>query len=176
MTQHIIGQILGFVATALMAMSYQVNKPRRLLLIQSAGTLCNCLSYLLLGATSGFALNIVCLIRNGYYAVKKEGTVTDRILTAVLVLAIIVVGALSWQGSISLLIIIALAINTFILSLNKPQVLRYSIVLTSTMVLIYNIAVFTMGGILTESISVISSVIGILRFRRETAHGGSDEK
>ena len=79
-----------------------------------------------------------------------------------------VVGAFSWQGPISLLIIIALIINTFFLSLGNPQKLRYSILFTSTMVIIYNAYVFTIGGLMNETIAIISSIIGIIRFRKES--------
>jgi hypothetical protein len=34
------------------------------------------------------------------------------------------------------------------------------------MILIYNIYVFTIGGMLNESIAIGSSLIGILRFRK----------
>ena len=80
-----------------------------------------------------------------------------------------VVGILSWQGIMSLLIIIALIANTFFVCLGNPQRLRYSILVTSTMVLIYNIFFFAIGGILYEGLAIISSAIGILRFRKEKA-------
>ena len=70
----------------------------------------------------------------------------------------------SWQGPISLLVIIALAINTIVMSLGKPQRLRESVLLTSSMVLVYNIFVFSLGGIVNESVAIVSSVIGIVRF------------
>ena len=65
---EIIGQALGIVATIIMAISYQVNNKRGLLAVQSAATLSTCLGYLFLGAMSGFALNIVCLVRTYRFA------------------------------------------------------------------------------------------------------------
>ena len=167
MIPEILGQILSFVATALMALSYQINNKNRLLLVQSAGTLCTTLSYLLLGATSGFALNIVCLLRNGaFFFHPRLPRGVRSVSTAVFTLAMCAVGALSWQGAISLLIIVALAINTCFLSMGNAQRLRYSIILTSSMIFVYNIAVFSMGGMLSEGISVVSSAIGIVRYRQ----------
>ena len=77
-------------------------------------------------------------------------------------------GVLSWQGPISLLIIIALAVNTVFLSFGNPQLLRYSILFTSTAILIYNVYVFTIGGIANEAVAIISSVVGIIRFKKST--------
>ena len=89
------------------------------------------------------------------------------ISTAIFSIAMIVFGIVSWQNVFSLLVIIALVINTIFLSLGKPQLLRYSILLTSPMVLVYNVVVFTIGGILNESLAIISSIIGIIRFRNQ---------
>ena len=163
---EILGQIIGILATVITALSYQMNTKKSLLLTQSLATACTCISYLFLGASSGFALNIVCLVRNGCFYYLKEGQKPIYISTAILATAMVALGAFSWQGPISLLMIIALAVNTVFLSLGKPQILRYSILLTSSMILIYNIYVFTIGGMLNESIAIFSSLIGIIRFRR----------
>ena len=175
MTQEIIGQIIGIVATAITAISYQVNTQKSLLFIQTLATAATCISYLLLGASSGFALNIVCIIRNVFFYLQKQGTKGIYASTSIFMMSMATLGAFSWQGPISLLIIFALAINTFFLSLGKPQVLKYSILLTSGMILIYNIYVFTIGGILNESIAIISAVVGIIRFRsRKSDRTASD--
>ena len=168
-----IGQGLGLFATALTALSYQMNTKRTLLLVQSAATLATCVSYFFLGAFSGFALNIICLVRNLVYFFMKEGTRPMYVATALLTAAMVGVGILSWQGPLSLLILVALAVNTVFLSFGKPQLLRWSILGTSSMVLAYNVVVFTVGGILNEGIAIVSSVVGILRFRRAPRENAS---
>jgi hypothetical protein len=76
----------------------------------------------------------------------------------------IILGAISWQGYVSLLIIVALALNTVFMSVGDPQLLRKSVVFTSSLVLIYNCFVFSLGGIANEGVSIVSSIIGIIRF------------
>ena len=168
MTQEVIGQILGIVATVMTVLSYQTNTKRGLLTVQSVATLSMCLSYLLLDAASGFALNAVCLVRNGCFYFQKSGSRVNLCTAIALALVMAVLGVLSWQGWISILMIVALAINTVFMSFGDPQLLRKSILLTSTLVLIYNIAVFTVGGILNEALAIASAVVGIIRFRRGT--------
>ena len=75
-----------------------------------------------------------------------------------------VVGAVFWEGYLSLILIVALVANTFFIALGRPQILRYSIIVTSTLCLIYNIVIFSIGGILLEAISVISAIVGAIRF------------
>ena len=96
----------------------------------------------------------------------KERSKACYIVTAVLTLGMCLAGVLSWQGAMSLLIIIPLMVNTVFLSLGIPQLLRKSVIFTSSFVLLYNVFVFSIGGILNEAVSIISSIIGIIRFRK----------
>lgn len=175
MVYIIIGQVLGIIATAITFLSYQVNKKNTLLIIQTAATLCTCLSFLFLGASTGFALNIVCIVRNIAFYFQRDDSKIHKITSVALALVMVVLGALSWQGAHSLLIIAALAANTVFMSLGDPQLLRKSVVGTSSMILLYNVVVFSIGGIANEGISVISSIIGIIRFRKSAqTDSGSD--
>ena len=166
-TQLIIGQILGILATIITGISYQMNSKRSLLLVQTTATLCTCLAYLFLGAASGFALNVVCILRNVVFYFQKSTGRKTLLVASVLALCMVIIGALSWQGPVSLFIIVALAANTIFLSFGNPQLLRKSILGTSTMVLLYNIFVFSLGGIANESLAILSSIVGIIRFRKE---------
>ena len=169
MVNIIIGQALGIIATALTFISYQTNKKKILLIIQTLATLCTCISFLFLGATTGFALNIVCIIRNVVFYFWDKSSKLYVPSVVVLTIAMVVVGASAWQGYISLLMIVALAVNTVFISIGVPQLLRKSILFTSTLCIIYNIFVFSIGGIANETISIISSVIGIMRYKGDSS-------
>jgi len=167
MAKLIIGQVFGILATVLTFLSYQCNRKRSLLIMQTASTASTCLGYLFLGASAGFALNLVCIARNFLFYFAKSGTRIYRLGTAATVAVMTLLGVLSWQGYASLLIITALAINSVYLSFGQPQRLRKSILLTSTMIIIYNVFVFSLGGIANETVAIVSSIIGIIRFRKD---------
>ena len=76
-----------------------------------------------------------------------------------------IMGSMSWQGPMSLLIIVALAVNTLFLYFPNIQNLRKSIIITSTMILIYNIYYSVWGGVVNEMIAISSAVIGLFRYR-----------
>ena len=166
MPWEIIGQIIGVIAPILTVVSYQMNTKKTVLLALSGATIATAISYMLLGATSGFVLNLVCLLRNLICFFTKEKTAGSYVVAAIFAVAMCVIGAFSWQGPHSLLIIAGLAINTVFVALGVPQWLRMSILLTSTMVLIYNLIEFTVGGIANEALAIGSSVVGIIRFRK----------
>ena len=165
MPWELTGQIIGIIAPILTVVSYQMNTKKGVLIALSGATLATCISYLLLGATSGFVLNIVCLARNACCYFVKEGTRLSYAVAGVFAAAMCVLGAFSWQGIHSLLIILALAINSVFVAFGNPQKLRISILLTSTMVFIYNIIEFTVGGMMNEGLAIASSIVGIIRFR-----------
>ncbi len=162
--KEIIGQILGIVAVIVFFISYQTKNPRKLLIMQTAGTGILVIHYLLIGATSGFALNMVCILRNIIY--YNRNIFSNKLIPYLLAVIVGTMGALSWEGPVSLIIVTALMINTVCLSSSDTQFLRKSVVLTCSMLLVYNICVVSYGGMLNELISVISSIIGLYRYRK----------
>ena len=162
----IIGQILGIVAPIITFVSYQVNSKKKLLILQTAATLSTCLSYMFLGADSGFALNIVCIIRNIAFFFQDSKSKMNMISAVILAAVMGGLGILSWEGPISLLVIFALAANTIFMSFGDAQLLRKSVIGTSSMILIYNIFIEnpTIGGIINESVAIVASIIGIIAF------------
>lgn len=165
-TGFVIGQIMGILAMILTFLSYQANTKKWVLIIQTVGTAFTAASYFFLGAGTGLILNLVCIGRNLVFYFQKTKTRASTVSSILFAAAMIALGALSFEGWYSLLLLAALAANTIFLSLGNPQLLRKSILVTSTMVLIYNCFVLSLGGIASESLAIISSAIGILRFRK----------
>lgn len=161
----IIGQILGIIAVILTFVSYQAKTDKQILIILSTATVFLVMHYCLIGATSGLALNIVCLLRNFAYFFKDKKVLSSPAVPYIFAAITVIYGIITWQAYYSIFIIIGLAVNTVALS-RDPQTLRKSILLTSTLVLIYNIFVFSIGGIINEIVAIFSAVIGLIRFYR----------
>ncbi len=166
MFSFIMGQAFGVLSTLLFFISYQIFDKKKLLIVQTFAAVSICVSFAFLGAISGFLLNIVCILRNIAYYFQKFGTKINYITTALVVLAMSASCVLSWQGPVSLLITLALMINSVCLSFGNPQLLRKSVLISSPMAIIYNLLVLSFGGVLTESFIISASVIGIVRYNR----------
>jgi len=159
------GQILGWLAALLTFLSYQHKDHKKLIVIQSLSTLSICISYLFLNAWSGMLLNVVCLVRN-FIIYKKNLKIFSYSFWPYLLSGIMgIMGAISWQGPMSLLIVVALAANTLFLYFPNVQNLRKSVLVTSTMILIYNVYYTVWGGVANEMIATVSSMIGIYRYK-----------
>lgn len=161
----LIGHILGFVSVGLFFYSYQRTQKRKIMIIQTVATALSCIQYLLIGAFSGFALNVVCIIRNFafYYRDKNQGkNLTSPVLFALCMAA---VSVFSWEGIHSLLITLGLVVNTICMGIFDAKKFRKTILISSSLILIYNIFASSYSGILSESMSLISVIIGIVRYR-----------
>ena len=161
----LIGHALGFISVGLFFYSYQRTQKRKIMIIQTVATALSCIQYLLIGAFSGFALNIVCIIRNFafYYRDRKQST--DLVSPILFALCMGVVSIFSWEGIHSLLITLGLVVNTLCMGICDAKNFRKTILISSSLILIYNIFASSYSGVLSESISLISVVIGIIRFK-----------
>ncbi len=175
MDRELIGQLFGILAMLLTFICYQTNSKRTLLVLLCLATLCNGTSYLVLGATSGFLLNLICIARNIVFYFFKEGTRKNLVAAICFSVAIVGCGALSWQGPLTLMILVPLAVNTIFLSFGKPQLLRFSIFYTSTSILIYDLCVHSYGGAANEAVALISAIVGVIRYNQARKRR-SDEK
>ena len=172
-SREIGGQVIGLVAMAMFFVSYQIRKKNVMLSVQAVATGLFVLHYFLLGAITAMALNTVGVLRNLFYIFRDSKYGRNKrflqgpLFPVLFAVAITALGVLSWNGWHSLLVMAGLAINTVCLGVLNSQNIRKSILITCPMVLIYNIIEVSVGGILNESISMVSGIIGIVRYAKE---------
>ncbi len=163
---QIIGQIFGWLAALLAFLSYQCKEHKKLVWMQVFASLSICISYMLLGAWSGMLLNVICFLRN-FIIIRRNTKLFSYSFWPYLITGVMgVVGALSWQGPMSLLVICALMVNNLYMFRSNAQSLRKSILVTSTMIAVYNVYYTVWGGVANELIAIVSSIIGIYRYRK----------
>jgi len=165
----IVGQIMGFVAVVLGFVSFQMRTQKQLLVVQTATTIAFCIHYYLIGATSGLMLNLLGIVRNLAYYHKDKPLFSGKKCPIFFAVVMGIVGMLSWQGYYSIFVVMGLVINTVCLSFTNPQNIRKSILVSSPLVLAYDAFVLSIGGVIYESVVIISSIIGIVRYRQEKA-------
>jgi hypothetical protein len=170
----LIGQILGVIAVILGFVSFQMKTAKQVVFMQCAVAAVFCAHYLFLGAISGGILNAVCFVRNVAYSFRDKKFLSGVWVTVFFVVLMTCLGIGSWQGWPSLFVIVGLVLNTVAMRFKDPQNIRRSILVTSPLVIIYDLIVRSYGGIVYESVVIVSSIIGLIRARRsageETAH------
>ena len=162
----LIGQALGIVAVILGFINYQMRSQKALLVVNMITCAVFCAHYLLIGAISGFALNAVGFVRNIVYTNRDKKLFASPVWPYVFGAVMLLAGILTWQDWRSVLMVCALVINSLALSLKNPQHIRFSLLITCPLVLIYDLLLHSYGGMVYEGMSIVSSVIGIVRFRK----------
>lgn len=163
----LIGQILGVVAVILGFITYQMRSPKALLIVNLITCGVFCAHYLLIGAISGFVLNALGIVRNLVYTNRDKKIFSSPVWPYVFAVIMLIAGLVTWQDWRTILMICALVINSVCLSLKNAQHIRYSLLITCPLVLIYDVLVHSYGGIVFEAMSIVSAVIGIIRFRQQ---------
>ena len=82
-----------------------------------------------------------------------------------LTLIMAVMSAFLWEGYHSIFFVIGITVNTLAMGYLNAQNLRKSILLTSSLILIYNLFIPSIGGSINEVVAIFSSAIGIYRHR-----------
>lgn len=172
---YLIGQILGVIAILLGFLTYQVRSQRALLIIHIITTVVFSTHYGLIGAYTGMAMNALGLVRNLFYYHRNQKGKSERITPIVFTVLMGIVGAVTWEAWYSVFMLLGLMINTYAMSFARPQNVRKSILVSSPLVLVYDALVRSYGGLVYESVVIVSSAIGILRYHPKKNEGSVSE-
>ncbi len=159
-------QALGFIGVLFFLISYQVRANRRLFLLQTLGCLTFCIQFALLGAFSGCLSLMINITRNtmliGY---ERSKIVRWKGWVAVFSVLCIVSTVFTWNGLISLLPLLGTIITTAACWTNNAKNIRIAnLCSNSPCMLLYDIFIHSWGGVLNESITIMSIIISIHRF------------
>ena len=163
----IIGQGFGIVAIILGFVTYQVHTQRQIIFMQSLVAAVFCIHYGLIGAYSALAMNAVNIVRNIIYDYRMKKGIKSQVIPIVFVVIQVIMCALTWEAWYSVFVLVGICINTYCMSLPDPQKLRKSILVSSPMVLTYDIFAGSVGGSIYESVAIISAAVGIFRYRKQ---------
>ena len=167
---EIIGQIISIIAVIVTFITYQMKSARQIFIVLSVATLISCVAYALLGGTTALGLNLMSIVRNVCYCYRDKNKHYDRIIPIVLSVIMAVLSLFLWEGYHSLFFIVGITLNTLAMGYFNPQNLRKSILLTSTLILIYNLFIPSIGGTINEIVAISSSVIGLVRNRKRISN------
>ena len=164
---YYIGQGFGLIAIALGFISFQMKTQRKLILAQLATAVVFCIHYALIGALTGMAMNVVGAIRCVAYYYRNQKGSKSPVIPIIFTVCMATAGILTWTDWYSVFMLLGLVINTVFMASSAPQRVRASILVSSPLVIVYNVFTTSYGGIVYESVAIISSAIGIVRYIKE---------
>jgi len=168
-----LAQAVGIVAMAINILAVQFKKPRQLFICRIVASFLWGVNFLLLGSPTGAIINIVNIVRSLFLLNEKTSTKPFLWITCALYTA---AGLLTMEYTFSLvliidiLIIISQLVDSLGMWTNNFRNIRYcQLFAISPVWLVHNIVVYSIGGILTEVFTIISTVIALLRYRNREA-------
>lgn len=169
-------QIVGIAAMLFSVFSFQMNEHKKIMLMQIMATTLFGIHYFFLGAYTGMMLDIVATVRGIVFYNKDKKWAQGKGWITFFMAAFMVAGALVWQGPSSLLMIGAMVLNTYSFSCTNPKVVRSTILISSPMLLVYNILTGSIGGVVNEILVECSSVIGLIRYDFKKQYKRAEDK
>lgn len=171
-TFYLISQVFALAATICSLIAVQKRKKVQLLNFNTLSSLCAIFHYAFLGAWSGMITKFIATIRNGiatYEASKKR---TPRVIPVLFVVFYVISGIISFNSWYSLLPAIAAAIYTVAIYWVDVSKIRKYALLGSALWLLYDVCVFSVVGIISESIFIVDDLTAIYRFRKKKKKSG----
>ena len=163
--KFIISQVFGMIALLFLYFSFNKNNKHTLLLNQSMSNLMFALSFLFLNAYTGFFSFLMASLRNIIF--NKYNEVPNYIVISV-ILVMVFLSLLSYNGLYSLLPTIAIIIYTYSLSKkNKKKNLKNMRLAELTAVLLcvtYDFIVHAYTGLLANIVEGIIVIIAIYNY------------
>ncbi len=152
-----IGFILGVSA-------FQSNKHKMIVLTKLGSEAAFTIQYFLLNAYTGSIMNFVGVIRNLiFYKLVEKGKST-KIAMWVFCGVYIISAIITWEGPTSLLPLVGKLCSTVAYSIDNPRYIRIINIPTLTMWIVYNCVYGAWEGLATDSISLISVLIAMMRY------------
>ena len=157
-------QLIGGLGIIASIISFQCKKHSSILFFRTLNEFIFAVQYYLLGAYTGMTMNLVGCVRNIVFTKQVEKSKTTTVASIIFSALFFAFGLLFWQGPKSILIIIAKILSTIAYGNKNTNVVRGMMFVTCVSWLIYNYCVFSIAGILCESFTLLSLLVGMIRF------------
>jgi hypothetical protein len=170
---NIIAQGIGLIGTALNALSFQRKEKKALILTQLVSATVFCIHFFMLGAYMGFLLNMIAAFRAVVFAYKDRFNaksiwwlplfISFYLASYILTFTVFDKEITARNLIIELLPVIGMTISTISFRAKNAAKVRILSLFNSPMWLIYNVFSGSIGGVICESLCIVSIVLGIIR-------------
>lgn len=163
---EIFVQLIGVIGIIAGLSAFQCNKHSHALALKMTEEGAFGLQYLLLGGYTGAVLNLVGIFRNLIFTYLGKRDKQKELKYARIILGglFAVLGLLSWEGRISILIIFAKVLSTFAYGTTNMRKMRLMISVTCICWICYNFYIGSIAGVISDSCNFASVIIGMIRY------------
>ncbi len=168
-TNYILSQVFTIITYILLGVTYYAKNRKAVLIISFLSVTANGIAYIFLNAWTGFAMCIVALVRNVIFFVdeKKNGkrdniNKMDIIILIVLYAISIISTIFTYDGFFSLLSVFGTMLYTYSVWQKNTTTYKVLGILIGILWVAYNVFIFSIFGIILETILLICSISGYI--------------
>lgn len=160
-------QILGGVGLVFYVASFQMKTKEKLLAMQVSSNIFFTVQYALSTAWTGAVQTLLGVARGiVFYFFKKRGLGPNKIALVIFEIAIILGTVLTWENMMSSLPLIGMTANLYGQWQDDMKTVRICAVISAVLWSVYACYAGVYMSMLTEIFKIISSLIGLWRFRK----------
>lgn len=160
-------QIFGIAGIAMSFFIYIVRKRSSILLCKFTSDVIWAVHYILIGAWSGAALNVLAMARETVFYNKEKKWASSRFWLYLFCTLTMLSGFLTWEGPSSLLPSVGSVCAVISFWCTKPINIRLLAAPAQALWTIYNIVHGSLTGGISSGLSLLSVIIGLVRDIRE---------
>ena len=170
---YFIAQFIGFIAFGFSLLAYHKNKKRKILSTMIISNILNLLHYLLLGAVSGCITKILAIFRD-IFIINKEYNkrLSSTYFLFLFIFIYIIVSIYTYTNVISIFPLLSAIIYIIVIWNGDEFNIKKITLFCYFLWLVYNIFVFSISGIISNIISIVSVMIAIRNYKNNNTIGG----
>lgn len=156
-------QLIGCIGLICAVIAFQCKQHKNVMLFRTFNEMFFAIQYFCLASYTGVAMNLISSARNIIFAIqvkKEKSTLIWQILFSFM---FIVIGMLTTNGIVSVMVVFAKVVTTIAYSLKNTKYIRLLTLPTSISWLVYNIVCNSFAGILCETFTICSIITAIIR-------------
>lgn len=167
---YILSQIFSLLCFACFGITFFSKNQKKIRFLGILMNVFQAISYMFLGATSGYAMLIIAIIRNFVFFKlnKQEYTTSYKLLLVGLLLVIGITGAVTYTNIFSLLPVIAIVLYSIGVWQKSPKVYKLLSIPNCVCWIVYNLSVASIVASIDEFVMLILSVIGFYQEIKST--------
>lgn len=160
---EVVAQILGAAGILVFIILYQFDNMKGVLKAKMVMDVLWAAHYLLLGAGSAFAINLICLVRELVFINGDKRFFKSRVWLWIFIAFNLVSAAITWKGYYSIFPALASSLATVSFRQKNIKTARVIGVTNNILMFTYDIFVGSYMGLIGETLAFVSVVIAIFR-------------
>ena len=165
--KYIIAQIIGLIAFIFSLVAYHRKDKKTILNNMLLSNILNLVHYLLLGAFSGCVTKILAIFRDYFIILKEKYKNLSNIAYLIFFIILYMIATIfTYNGILSILPLMSAIIYIIFIWNGNEILIKKTAFFCYFLWLIYNIFVLSIAGIVSNIISIISTLIAIKREKK----------